>query len=61
LARRRLLAAAETVHTGDPLPGTDPAQHRVRSASVVLPKATPFQDGARDALIAKPGEEFVSI
>jgi hypothetical protein len=61
LTRRRLLAAAETVHIGDPLPGTDPAHHRVRSASVVLPKATPFQDGARDALIAKPEEEFVSI
>jgi hypothetical protein len=61
LARRRLLAAAETMESGEPLPGAKPEHHRVRSASVILPKATPFQEGAREALIVKPGEEFVSI
>jgi phenylpropionate dioxygenase-like ring-hydroxylating dioxygenase large terminal subunit len=61
LARRRLLAAAEAVADGDPVPGTDPAHHRVRSTSVLLPKSVPFQEGAEDALVARPGQQFVSI
>ncbi|GAB3004244.1 aromatic ring-hydroxylating dioxygenase subunit alpha [Amycolatopsis acidiphila] len=61
LARRRLLAAAETARGGGPVPGLAPEHHRVRSTSVLLPKGTPFQEGAQEALVAKPGEEFVSI
>lgn len=61
LARRRLLAAAEEAGTADPVPGNLPEHHRVRSASVLLPKSVPFNEGARDALIVHPGEEFASI
>ncbi|MBW0102711.1 Rieske 2Fe-2S domain-containing protein [Pseudonocardia sp. KRD291] len=62
LARRRLLAAAEDAaeDTAD-LPGESAEHHRVRSASVLLPKSVPFQDGAQEALTVKPGEDFVSI
>ncbi|MDQ0383034.1 aromatic ring-hydroxylating dioxygenase subunit alpha [Amycolatopsis thermophila] len=60
LARRRLLAAAEEAADGE-LPGTRTEHHRVRSASVLLPKSVPFNEGARDALVVRPGEEFVSI
>lgn len=60
LARRRLLAALEDVESGTP-PGLETAHQKVRSTSVLLPKEVPFQEGAREALIAKPGEQFVSI
>ncbi|MEV6899209.1 Rieske 2Fe-2S domain-containing protein [Amycolatopsis sp. NPDC051372] len=62
LARRRLLAAAEEAgENGDPLPGDRAEHHRVRSASVLLPKSVPFNEGAQEALVVQPGEEFVSI
>jgi phthalate 4,5-dioxygenase oxygenase subunit len=61
LARRRLLAAAEAAADGKPVPGDQAAHHRVRSASVLLPKPVPFQDGAKEALVVRPGEPFVSI
>ena len=61
VARQRLLAAAEANAAGLPIPGRDPAHHRVRSTSVILDKGIPFQDGARDALVARAGEPFVSI
>ncbi|HEV7907179.1 MAG TPA: Rieske 2Fe-2S domain-containing protein [Pseudonocardiaceae bacterium] len=61
LARRRLLAAAERLGQNAELPGVDPAHHRVRSTSVLLPKEVPFQDGAQEALVAEPGSNFVSI
>jgi hypothetical protein len=62
LARRRLLAAAEeAAESTDPLPGGEAEHHRVRSASVLLPKSVPFQDGAEQALVARTGEDFVSI
>ncbi|WP_433291581.1 Rieske 2Fe-2S domain-containing protein [Pseudonocardia sp. CA-142604] len=62
LARRRLLAAAEdAAENAESVPGDQTAHHQVRSASILLPKSVPFQDGARDALIVQPGEEFVSI
>ena len=35
--------------------------HRVRSASVLLPRSVPFQEGAKDALVVRPGEDFVSV
>ena len=60
LARRRLLAALEDVESGTP-PGLETEHQKVRSTSVLLPKEVPFQEGAREALIAKPGEQFVSI
>lgn len=61
LARRRLLAAAEIAGKGDPVPGDQGAHHRVRSASVLVPKSVPFQEGAADALVVRDGEDFASI
>jgi hypothetical protein len=61
LARRRLLNAAREAAEGKPVPGDQAAHHRVRSASVLLPKSVPFQDGASDALVTRPGELFVSV
>jgi phthalate 4,5-dioxygenase oxygenase subunit len=61
LARRRLLAALEDLDETDVLPGADPAHQRVRSTSLILPNSVPFQEGAREALIASPGQDFVSI
>jgi phenylpropionate dioxygenase-like ring-hydroxylating dioxygenase large terminal subunit len=61
LARRRMLAAAADAAEGKPVPGDRPEHHRVRSASVLLPKSVPFQDGASEVLAIRPGEPFVSI
>jgi phenylpropionate dioxygenase-like ring-hydroxylating dioxygenase large terminal subunit len=61
LARRRLLAALEDMDTAAVLPGAAAEHQRVRSTSLILPSTVPFQEGARDALIASPGEDFVSI
>ncbi len=60
MARQRLLRAAE-VAAGDVPPGLDPAAQRVRSASLLLPKDVPFQDGAADALRLQPKTAFVSL
>jgi phthalate 4,5-dioxygenase oxygenase subunit len=58
-ARRRLLAAAEAVANGGQALGSDPASHRVRSASLVAPVAEPFSQVAQNAIT--PGERIVSI
>ena len=41
-ARRRLIGAATTIDTDAVLPGLDPATHRVRSASFVMPSDVPL-------------------
>lgn len=61
LARRRLLAALEHAESDSSPPGSDPAHQRVRSTSLVLDNSVPFQEGAREALVAAPGQDFVSI
>ena len=53
-ARRRLLEAVRDLQQGREPPGLDPASQRVRSASLVLPRDVPFQEGAKEALIAGP-------
>jgi phthalate 4,5-dioxygenase oxygenase subunit len=60
LARRRLLAALDDVESDD-LPGLDPEHTHVRSTSILLPREVPFQEGAKDVLVVKPGENFHSI
>jgi hypothetical protein len=61
-ARNRLLRAAGALaDKAVAPPGTDPVSHRVRSASVVLPASEPFQDAAREALLARPGVAPVSV
>jgi hypothetical protein len=48
-------AAKALVEKGVTPPGIDPAHHKVRSCSVVLPPEVPFKEGAKDALHAKRG------
>jgi phthalate 4,5-dioxygenase oxygenase subunit len=61
-ARNRLmLAAVALADKGEAPPGTDPETHHVRSASVVLAANEPFQDAAREALLARAGVAPVSV
>jgi phthalate 4,5-dioxygenase oxygenase subunit len=61
-ARNRLLRAMSALaDKGVAPPGTDPATHRVRSASLVLPAGELFQEAAREALLARPGVASVSV
>ncbi len=53
MARQRLMKAALNLQKGIAPPGLDPNAHKVRSASLVLPRKVPFQDGAKEALIAR--------
>ncbi len=56
MARHRLLRAAKAlVEKEITPPGVDPAHHRVRSASIVLPPEQAFKDAAKEALITRPG------
>jgi phthalate 4,5-dioxygenase len=61
-ARNRLLRAAQAVaDRGIAPPGTDPATHRVRSASIVLPADVRFDEAAHEALQARPGVAPASV
>ncbi|HVR78384.1 MAG TPA: Rieske 2Fe-2S domain-containing protein [Acidimicrobiia bacterium] len=56
MARRRLKKAALALRdNGETPPGVDPAHHRVRSASVVLPKEQSFIDASGEALSVVEG------
>ena len=62
LARRKLFAAMEALQTkGEIPPGVDPESHKVRSASVLLKRDLAYNDAAKDALRAKPGEPHASV
>jgi hypothetical protein len=52
---------AEELPENDGAPVRMQATHRVRSASVVLSASEPFQEAARDALLARPGVAPVSV
>ncbi len=54
MARHRLMKAALNLQKGIAPPALDPGTHQVRSASVVLPKDVPFEQGIKDALIGRP-------
>jgi phthalate 4,5-dioxygenase oxygenase subunit len=60
-ARQRLRKAAEALRDGVPPPGTQPAAHRVRSASLVLPPDVSFKEGAREALQAREGVGHATV
>ena len=61
-ARLKLLKAAEALRDRGVTPvGVDPAHHRVRSASVVLPKEEAFIDACREALTVTPGVKHTSV
>ncbi len=53
--RRRLKNALDALDAGRPLPGLDPSSQHVRPVALVLPREIGFQDGARDALVARAG------
>jgi phthalate 4,5-dioxygenase oxygenase subunit len=62
MARQRLLRAAKALHeSGVTPPGVETAHQRVRSAALILPPDQPYQDGAREALVARPGVPPASV
>ncbi len=61
-ARQRLMNAAVALRDrNEAPPALDPEHQRVRSTSIVLPRNVPFQEGAREAMTARPGTPLVSI
>jgi phthalate 4,5-dioxygenase len=62
MARQKLLRAIKAfTEEGIPPPGVSLDHQRVRSAAVVLPPDHPFEDAAREALIAHPGVAPASV
>jgi phthalate 4,5-dioxygenase oxygenase subunit len=62
MARHRLMRAAKAlVEKGITPPGVDPAHQKIRSAAIVLPPDVPYKEGAKEALIAKPGVAPASV
>ena len=61
MARHRLRKAVQALQKGIAPPGLDPVNHRVRSASLVLPPDVAFKDAAKDALIAREGQPLTSV
>jgi len=56
MARHRLLRAAKALaEKGVTPPGIDPAHQKIRSVAIVLPADVPYKEGAKEALVAKPG------
>jgi phthalate 4,5-dioxygenase len=61
-ARKRLIDAASRLRENDEAPpALEPAHQRVRSTSILLPRDVPFQEGAREAMTARPGTALVSV
>src|SRR5690606_11167355 len=61
-ARQKLRRAAIALRDhGITPPGVDPAHHRVRSASVVLPREESFLEACRDAVTVRPGVPQASV
>lgn len=62
MARHRMLRALKTfTDKGTMPPGVDPEHHRIRSVSIVLPPDQAFKDGAKEALVSKPGMAPTSV
>ena len=61
MARHRLRKLALAVQQGKTPDGIDPATHRVRSASIVLPENASFYEGAKDALSVREGVHHQSV
>jgi hypothetical protein len=61
MARHKLLKTARELAKGVPLPGTDPAGQRVRSATFVLPVDVAFAEAKRDDLTVREGVPHTSI
>jgi len=62
MARRRLHEAVLALRDqGEEPPGVDPAHHRIRSVSVVLPPDRPFAEACREDLTAERGTAHVTV
>jgi phthalate 4,5-dioxygenase oxygenase subunit len=61
MMRRKLLAAARANREGKPLPALDPAEQRVRSCSIELPRGESFVVGARAGLFAPLDTDPVTV
>ncbi len=62
LARRKLVEAIGRLDEGGGAPpGVDPETHKVRSASILLPRDQEYKDGAADALRVNPGQPHASV
>jgi phenylpropionate dioxygenase-like ring-hydroxylating dioxygenase large terminal subunit len=61
MARHRLRKLAIAAQRGEVPDGIDPATHRVRSASIVLPEQGSFYEAAKDALRVKDGVTHTSV
>ncbi len=61
-ARHMLRQAVVALRDGGATPpGVDPAHHRVRSVSIVLPKEDSFIESCRDAVSVRPGVAQTSV
>jgi phthalate 4,5-dioxygenase oxygenase subunit len=61
MARNRLRRAVQNLSKGISPPGIDPACHRVRSASFLLPVGVPFEQARNEDLKAREGSAHTSI
>jgi phenylpropionate dioxygenase-like ring-hydroxylating dioxygenase large terminal subunit len=62
MARHRLMRATKAlVEKGVAPPGVDPEHQKIRSVAIVLPADVPYKEGAREALIARPGVAPASV
>jgi len=62
LARRKIFAAIEALQEKGEIPeGVNPESHKVRSASVLLPREKPYNEAAADALRVNPGKPHTSV
>ena len=62
MARHRLMRAAKALVDKDITPpGIDPEHQKVRSVAIVLPADVPYKEGAKEALVAKPGVAPASV
>jgi phthalate 4,5-dioxygenase len=60
-ARRFLAKAADALKEGIAPPGLDPATHRVRSASFILPASEPLKDAAAEAIKVREGQPHMAV
>jgi len=60
-AAAAVTAALALRDTGVTPPGVDPAHHRVRSVSAVLPPEDAFKEACREELTARPGVAQASV
>jgi phenylpropionate dioxygenase-like ring-hydroxylating dioxygenase large terminal subunit len=62
MARHRLMRAVKAlVEKGELPPGRIPEHQKVRSVAIVLPHDVPYKEGAKEALVARPGVAPASV